>query len=98
MIRAIRNRYFARSAPGRADHGAERPAGGGDGAVDVLRRRPQATSARTSSVAGLTVLNMTVPADELAVDEQAVRGREVDDRAGLGGGCVIEHLDQSTVK
>jgi hypothetical protein len=62
MIRAIRNRYFARSAPGSADHGAK--ARRAAVTARLMSASPAvATSASTSSVAGLTVLKTPPPSD-----------------------------------
>src|SRR3954451_3355628 len=59
-IRAIRNRYFARSAPGSPDHtgNARRAAAT---ARSTSSGPASATSASTSSEAGLTVLKVSLP-------------------------------------
>ena len=60
-------------------------------ALSTSASSASAISASTSSVLGVMVLKrLAVPVDELAVDEQAVRRLDVDDRAGLGGRGVLE--------
>ena len=92
-IRAMRNRYLPRSAPGIRDPDARCRRGGRPSTARSTSAAPaSATSASTSSVAGLIVLNADPPLglDELAVDEQAVGRLDVDDGAGLGRRCVLE--------
>src|SRR4051812_3469755 len=90
-MRAIRNRYLPRSAGriGPPDAG-ERSAGGGDGTVDV--RLAAAGDLGEDLLGGRVdrLEGLTGAVDELAVDEQAVRRRDVDDRARLGRGGVCE--------
>jgi len=76
-------------------------AGGRDGTVDVRLARPGDLGQDLLGGRGDRLEDLAVGGlRELAVDEQAVRGCDVDDRAGLGCGCLFEcrcHGDQSTV-
>jgi hypothetical protein len=74
------------------------PAGGGHGPVDVggAGRHHLGQHLLGGGVHGLEGGALD-GVDELAVDEQPVGGLDVDDRPGLGGGCVLEHR-QSNVK
>ena len=82
-MRAMRKRYLPRSAAAHPAPDARRRPGGRRATARSTSAAPASvTSARTSSVAGLIVLNADSPlrVDELAVDEQAVGRRDVDDR------------------
>jgi hypothetical protein len=90
-IRAIRKRYFPRSAPLIRDHTRVYAVRAAFTARSTSSVVASATSASTSSVAGLIVCERRAGAvDELAVDEQAVGGLQVDDGPGLGGRGVVE--------
>jgi hypothetical protein len=76
-------------------------AGGGDGAVDVLGTggHDLGQDLLGGRVDGLE-RRAVDRVDQLTVDEQTVAGGDVDDRPGLGCGCVVEHAGthQSRVK
>lgn len=60
MIRAIRNRYLARSLPGSADQSVK-AARAAATARSTSSAVPRANSASTCSVAGLTVFSASLP-------------------------------------
>ena len=63
MSRAIRKRYFARSRPGMVPHGPSKAALAAATAASTSPGPAAVTSASTSSLDGLTVLNV-VPSIE----------------------------------
>ncbi|CAB4925832.1 unannotated protein [freshwater metagenome] len=81
----------------RAPDPGERPAGGADGAVDVGVGAHRDLAEHLLGRRVDRLQGGALAGGELAVDEQAVAGLQVHDRAGLGGGGVLEEAHQSTL-
>ena len=90
-MRAIRNRYLARSEPGSDDQPSSNATRAAATASVTSSVVACAISASGSSVAGLIVVYVSFGLEPLAADVEAVALAEPDDVARLGRGRVVPH-------